>query len=86
MVQGEELIPMVNWLYDLILWVLSILVDLFFREVHPRGAWRVPRRGPVLFVGAPHANQVRLFLSAPGVVTNRLPVRRPSNSYAHCAK
>ncbi|KAK6610876.1 acyltransferase [Botrytis cinerea] len=35
----------------------SILVDLFFREVHPRGAWKVPRRGPVIFVAAPHANQ-----------------------------
>ena len=49
---------MVNWIYDLILWVMSVLVDLFFREVHPRGSWKVPRRGPVIFVAAPHANQV----------------------------
>lgn len=45
------------WLYDLVLWILSILVDLFFREVHPRSSWKVPKSGPVIFVAAPHANQ-----------------------------
>jgi len=48
---------MSNWKYDGFLWTMSVLVDLFFREVHPRGAWKVPRHGPVLFVAAPHANQ-----------------------------
>ncbi|CAF9921892.1 hypothetical protein IMSHALPRED_005280 [Imshaugia aleurites] len=57
MARKKELVPMVNWVYDLILWVMSVLVDLFFREVHPRGSWKVPRRGPVIFVAAPHANQ-----------------------------
>ncbi|KAG0127987.1 hypothetical protein HOY82DRAFT_566791 [Tuber indicum] len=57
MARQQEFAPMVNWLYDLILWSFSILVDLFFREVHPRGAFRIPRRGPIIFVGAPHANQ-----------------------------
>jgi hypothetical protein len=47
-----------RWLYDLVLWVLSVLVDLFFREVHPRSAWRIPKTGPVILVAAPHANQV----------------------------
>lgn len=62
MARKKELVPMVNWVYDLILWVMSVLVDLFFREVHPRGSWKVPRRGPVIFVAAPHANQVsRLY-------------------------
>ena len=56
--KNKEVMPMVIWAYDLILWGFSILVDLFFREVHPRGSWRVPRKGPVLFVAAPHANQV----------------------------
>lgn len=50
---------MVNWKYDLFLYVMGNLVDLFFREVVPRGSWRVPQSGPVLFVAAPHANQVR---------------------------
>lgn len=49
---------MSKWKYDTFLWTLSVLVDLFFREVHPRGSWKVPRHGPVLFVAAPHANQV----------------------------
>ncbi|CRK45244.1 hypothetical protein BN1723_016500 [Verticillium longisporum] len=53
----KELYPMVPWKYDLFLWVMGVLVDLFFREVHPRGTWKVPRTGPVLFVAAPHANQ-----------------------------
>ncbi|KAI0011533.1 Sucrase/ferredoxin-like-domain-containing protein [Xylariaceae sp. FL0662B] len=48
---------MTEWKYDAFLHTFSVLVDLFFREVHPRGAWRVPRNGPVLFVAAPHANQ-----------------------------
>lgn len=58
MAREKDLVPMVNWVYDLILWGMSVLVDLFFREVHPRGSWKVPRRGPVIFVAAPHANQV----------------------------
>lgn len=57
MARKKELVPMVGWLYDLILWIFSIIVDLFFREVHPRGSWKVPRKGPVIFVAAPHANQ-----------------------------
>ncbi|KAI9806129.1 MAG: hypothetical protein M1833_004536 [Piccolia ochrophora] len=57
MVKKKILAPMNNWLYDLILWTMSVLVDLFFREVHPRGAWKIPRRGAIIFVAAPHANQ-----------------------------
>ena len=55
---SKELYPMSNWKYDTFLWTMSILADLFFREIHPRGAWKVPRNGPILFVAAPHANQV----------------------------
>ncbi|CCG83441.1 Uncharacterized acyltransferase C1718.04 [Taphrina deformans PYCC 5710] len=47
----------VPWLYDLVLWSLSMLIDLFFREVKTRGSYRVPRRSAVIFVAAPHANQ-----------------------------
>lgn len=43
--------------YDVILWVFSIIFDCFFREIRPRGAFRIPKLGPVIFVGAPHANQ-----------------------------
>ncbi|RPB24062.1 hypothetical protein L211DRAFT_204556 [Terfezia boudieri ATCC MYA-4762] len=55
--QPAKFKPMVNWIYDVLLWLFSVLVDLFFREVHPRGSFRIPRRGPVIFVAAPHANQ-----------------------------
>ncbi|KAI1327367.1 glycerol-3-phosphate acyltransferase [Xylariaceae sp. FL0255] len=53
----KELYPMTPWKYDAFLHTFSVLVDLFFREVHPRGAWRIPKSGPILFVAAPHANQ-----------------------------
>jgi glycerol-3-phosphate O-acyltransferase/dihydroxyacetone phosphate acyltransferase len=46
-----------NVIYDLFLWVFTVVVDLFFREIHPRSTWRIPKKGPVLFVAAPHANQ-----------------------------
>ncbi|KAE8355830.1 hypothetical protein BDV28DRAFT_128208 [Aspergillus coremiiformis] len=49
--------PLIGWLYDLVLWLFSVLVDLFFREVHPRGSWKIPRQGPMILVAAPHANQ-----------------------------
>ncbi|KAJ5183681.1 hypothetical protein N7492_001297 [Penicillium capsulatum] len=49
--------PLIGWLYDLVLWSFSVLIDLFFREVHPRGSWKIPRRGPIILVAAPHANQ-----------------------------
>ncbi len=65
---------MSNWKYDTFLWTMSILVDLFFREVHPRGSWKVPRQGPVLFVAAPHNNQV----SERVVLLSRIP---PTISY-----
>jgi len=57
-VKAKELYPMNNLKYDLFLWFMSILSDVFFREIHPRGSWKVPRNGPILFVAAPHANQV----------------------------
>jgi glycerol-3-phosphate O-acyltransferase/dihydroxyacetone phosphate acyltransferase len=54
----KKLAPMNNFVYDLFLWIFSIVVELFFREIHPRSSWKVPRKGPVIFVAAPHANQV----------------------------
>ena len=34
-------------------------VTIFFREIRPRGAFHIPQEGPVIFVAAPHNNQVR---------------------------
>ncbi|EEP82468.1 conserved hypothetical protein [Uncinocarpus reesii 1704] len=53
MAQGD-IIP---WVYDFGLWIFALCLSLFFREVHPRATWRVPKRGPVIIVAAPHANQ-----------------------------
>jgi glycerol-3-phosphate O-acyltransferase / dihydroxyacetone phosphate acyltransferase len=71
--KGNEL--QIGWLYDLVLWALSILIDLFFREVHPRGAWKIPKTGPVILVAAPHANQVRPLMCGRKTLTD-LAVRR----------
>lgn len=43
--------------YDLLLWLLSTVFNCFFREIRPRGAFRIPKSGPCIFVAAPHANQ-----------------------------
>ncbi|KAL9531542.1 hypothetical protein SMMN14_04511 [Sphaerulina musiva] len=43
--------------YDIFLWIFNVVVELFFREIHPRSSWRIPKTGPVIFVAAPHANQ-----------------------------
>jgi glycerol-3-phosphate O-acyltransferase/dihydroxyacetone phosphate acyltransferase len=51
--------PTASWLYDLILNIFAPSLDIFFREVQVRGAWRVPDHGAVILVVAPHANQVR---------------------------
>lgn len=62
--KGQYIPPLVGWMYDLVLWTFSVLIDLFFREVHPRGSWKIPRRGPIILVAAPHANQVCRSLPA----------------------
>lgn len=46
-------------LYDCALWLFNIMLDIFFREIRPRGSHKIPLEGPLIFVAAPHANQVR---------------------------
>ncbi|KAI9319997.1 hypothetical protein BX666DRAFT_1853235 [Dichotomocladium elegans] len=52
---------MAGWIqtltYDIALWLFCVILDIFFREVRPRGSHRIPKEGPVIFVCAPHANQ-----------------------------
>ncbi|KAG8753078.1 hypothetical protein FRC14_006461 [Serendipita sp. 396] len=43
--------------YDTMLLFWRIVTNLFFREIRPRGAFNIPRQGPVIFVAGPHANQ-----------------------------
>lgn len=44
--------------YDATMLFWRVVTQIFFREVRPRGAFHIPREGPVIFVGAPHNNQV----------------------------
>lgn len=46
-----------DFIYDAFLSIFSVIVELFFREVHPRSTWKVPKKGPLIIVAAPHANQ-----------------------------
>ncbi|ODV86977.1 hypothetical protein CANARDRAFT_21956 [[Candida] arabinofermentans NRRL YB-2248] len=50
-----------NFSYELFIWFLQIVTDIFFREVSIRGSYNVPTSGPTIVVIAPHANQ---FLDA----------------------
>lgn len=47
----------VPWVYDLGIWIFALCLDIFSREICSRGAWRIPKSGPVVIVAAPHANQ-----------------------------
>jgi len=67
-----SLAPTATWLYDLILSIFAPLLDLFFREIQVRGAWRVPTNGAVILVAAPHANQVR-WLDSQHVTSTNFP-------------
>ncbi|KZT68983.1 hypothetical protein DAEQUDRAFT_670412 [Daedalea quercina L-15889] len=44
-------------LYEVALAFWKTVVNIFFREIRPRGAFHIPRDGPVIFVAAPHHNQ-----------------------------
>ncbi|KAG5654531.1 hypothetical protein H0H81_001172 [Sphagnurus paluster] len=43
--------------YDAVMLFWRTITQIFFREIRPRGAFNIPREGPVIFVGAPHNNQ-----------------------------
>ncbi|OKL63290.1 hypothetical protein UA08_01718 [Talaromyces atroroseus] len=51
---GQHLVP---WIYDTLLIIFRFCLNIFFREVYAPGAWRIPKKGPVIIVAAPHANQ-----------------------------
>lgn len=43
--------------YDTVLFFWRVVVNIFFREIRPRGSWHIPKDGAVIFVAAPHNNQ-----------------------------
>ncbi|MBW0505626.1 hypothetical protein O181_045341 [Austropuccinia psidii MF-1] len=46
-----------NITYDLVIFLLKLIINLFFREIRPRGSHKIPQNGPLIFVAAPHHNQ-----------------------------
>ncbi|KAA1133241.1 hypothetical protein PGTUg99_011671 [Puccinia graminis f. sp. tritici] len=46
-----------NVAYDLAILLLKWIINLFFREIRPRGSHKIPDKGPLIFVAAPHHNQ-----------------------------
>lgn len=53
-----------NLAYDAMLQFWRVVTNIFFREIRPRGAYNIPREGPVIFAVAPHHNQVNVLCSA----------------------
>ena len=43
--------------YDAILAFFTLVVNTYFREIELSGLFVIPKKGPVVFVIAPHANQ-----------------------------
>lgn len=75
-----------NWVYDAVASMWRIVIDIFFREIRSRGAWKIPRQneGAVIFVVGPHHNQVLQPSSygsaeAAGVIEENRRVGHPNN-------
>lgn len=43
--------------YDLVLWFFNSVIHTFFRDIRSRGTFNIPKKGAIVFVIAPHANQ-----------------------------
>ncbi|CAO1629513.1 unnamed protein product [Parajaminaea phylloscopi] len=56
-VLARQRVMATNVAFDLALLFWRLIINVFFRSIQPRGAWRIPTEGPVIFVGAPHHNQ-----------------------------
>jgi glycerol-3-phosphate O-acyltransferase/dihydroxyacetone phosphate acyltransferase len=59
--------PTSGFVYTCFLAVWKVILNIFFREIRPRGTFNIPREGPVILVVAPHANQVRFLASLHGL-------------------
>lgn len=60
LVLAKAVLPFVSLLfsltYGLMLFIFQAVVRTYFREVRLRGTFNIPRKGPVIFVCAPHHN------------------------------
>ncbi|KDQ60853.1 hypothetical protein JAAARDRAFT_190990 [Jaapia argillacea MUCL 33604] len=55
--RGTSMALSADLTYDVFLALWKTIVNIFFREIRPRGAFNIPRDGAVIFVAAPHHNQ-----------------------------
>jgi len=46
-----------TFVYALALTFCRAILNIFFREIRSRGAYNIPRTGPIIFAAAPHHNQ-----------------------------
>ncbi|PRT57014.1 Glycerol-3-phosphate O-acyltransferase 1 [Wickerhamiella sorbophila] len=49
--------PPLIWVYETVAFIFHLVFNIFFRKISRRGAFKIPRTGPIIFVAAPHANQ-----------------------------
>ncbi|KAG0141415.1 hypothetical protein CROQUDRAFT_292770 [Cronartium quercuum f. sp. fusiforme G11] len=57
MLNSRNILRPSNLAYDLSIVILKLIINLFFREIRPRGSHKIPKKGPLIFVAAPHHNQ-----------------------------
>ncbi|CAG8549583.1 13143_t:CDS:2 [Gigaspora rosea] len=43
-------------IFDIVLVFFGFILNTFFREIKSRGSHNIPKEGPIIFIGAPHAN------------------------------
>ncbi|CAG8780093.1 20634_t:CDS:10, partial [Gigaspora margarita] len=43
-------------MFDIVLVFFGFILNTFFREIKSRGSHNIPKEGPIIFIGAPHAN------------------------------
>ncbi|KAH6645860.1 hypothetical protein BKA67DRAFT_501526, partial [Truncatella angustata] len=53
----KEQLPVRDWKYDAFVWLMSVTIDLFYREVSYKGICHIPKTRPTIFIAAPHHNQ-----------------------------
>ena len=74
--------PSVDLLYAFAMFLWRSAVTIFFREIRPRGAFHIPQEGPVIFVAAPHNNQV----CVPSIPNACILSHKPVRGHGTCAR
>ena len=70
-----------QWLYEIVVFLLTKIVAIFFREVNQRGAFQIPKSGATIFCICPHANQAG-SLSVASLISGRIVCGSVNSAYA----